>query len=164
MTAYNTPGGLLIEFATRLESVDGTIHLDGDPQHAGFQFRASQDVPDSTKGQTYYLRPDGRGEPGQFRNWPQSEGHVNLPWNALSFVLGEQRYTCCYIDRPENPKEARFSERDYGRFGSYFQYELEEDNPLELNYRIWLQEGEMEVADVQAISNAFVHRPTGAAQ
>lgn len=164
MTVYNLPDGILIEFASKLETVDGTVHLDGDPHHAGFQFRASQEVPDTTADQTYFLRPDGRGEPGEFRNWPEVEDHVNLPWNALSFVLGEQRYTCCYIDRPENPKEARFSERDYGRIGSYFQYDIEEDKPLELNYRIWLQEGEMEVGDVQAISDAFVHQPDSEAR
>ena len=30
---------------------------------------------------------------------------------AISFVLGDQRYTGVYIDRPDNPKPARFSER-----------------------------------------------------
>ncbi len=82
----------------------------------------------------------------------------------MSFVVEDQRYTCCYLDRPENPKEARFSERDFGRFGSYFEYELTADNSLELNYRIWLQEGEMTVAEVTSHSNAFVHRPTVTAE
>jgi len=41
---------------------------------------------------------------------------------------------------PRNPKEARFSERDYGRFGSYFEYDLDEGKPLTVNYRLWLQE------------------------
>lgn len=156
MTAYNTVGGTLIEFASRLTSKVGKVKLDGDPQHAGFQFRASQEVPDKTAKQTYYLRPDGQDKPGSFRNWPANKQHVDLPWNALSFVLGDQRYTCCYLDRPQNPKEARFSERDYGRFGSYFEYELDTNKPLDLNYRIWLQEGEQTVEGVQAIANNFV--------
>ncbi|MCA9228606.1 MAG: PmoA family protein [Planctomycetales bacterium] len=156
MTAYNTPEGTLIEFASHLESRAGAVRLDGDPQHAGFQFRASQDVPDKTKALTYYLRPDGKGKPGSFRNWPGDKSHANLPWNALSFVLDDQRYTCCYLDRPQNPKESRFSERDYGRFGSYFEFDLSEDRPLDLNYRIWLQPGEMDVAGVSALSHDFV--------
>jgi hypothetical protein len=159
MSAYNVPGGLLIEFASRLTTTGGTVKLDGDPQHAGFQFRASQDVPDHTAKLTYYLRPDGKDKPGSFRNWPANKEHANLPWNALSFVLGEQRYTCCYLDRPENPKESRYSERDYGRFGSYFQYDLTEKGPLDLNYRVWLQEGEMTVEDVTDASNDFVSPP-----
>lgn len=162
MTVYNTAGGTLIEFASRLESAVGPVKLDGDPQHAGFQFRASQDVPDKTAKQTYYVRPDGAGKPGQFRNWdpkkPDAQ-HTNLPWNALSIVLDDQRYTICYLDRPENPKEARFSERDYGRFGSYFEYQLDEGKPLDLNYRLWVQEGEMKVDEVDARSKGFVAPP-----
>lgn len=164
LTAYNVPGGTLIEFATRLVSQVGLIKLDGDPQHAGFQFRATQHVPDKTKNQTYYVRPDGRGEPGKFRNWPAQKDHVNLPWNALCMVVDGQRYTCCYLDRPQNPKESRFSERDYGRFGSYFEFELDADNLLELNYRIWVQEGEMTVEAVSSHSQNFVEPPLAIAK
>jgi len=155
MTAYNTEGGTLIEFASRLDSLVGPVKLDGDPQHAGFQFRASQDVPDKTKAQTYYLRPDGKGEPGKFRNWPADKEHVNLPWHALSIVLDDQRYTVAMLDRPQNPKEARFSERDYGRFGSYFEYEIDAKKALELNYRIWVQKGELTAPQVARLDDAF---------
>jgi hypothetical protein len=156
MTVYNVPGGHLIEFASRLSSEVGPIKLDGDPQHAGFQFRATQDVPDKTKDKTYYLRPDGKGQPGKFRNWPADKQHVDLPWNALSIVVGDQRYTVAMLDRPGNPKEARFSERDYGRFGSYFEYEIDSGKPLELNYRVWVQAGEMDVDGVQQLADDFV--------
>ena len=79
------------------------MKLDGDPQHAGFQFRASQDVADKTAKQTYYLRPDGKDEPGKFRNWPGDKEHVDLPWYALSFVLDDQRYTAAISNHPEQP-------------------------------------------------------------
>ena len=160
LTAYRTPGGTLIEFASRLAATKSTVTLDGDPQHAGFQFRATQHVPDKTKNKTYYLRPDGKGEPGSFRNWPDQADHVDLPWNALCMVVDDQRYTVCYLDHPKNPKQARFSERDYGRFGSYFEYEISPDKPLELNYRIWVQTGEMTVDEVAAHSYDFVQPPT----
>jgi hypothetical protein len=159
ISIYRTEQGMLLEFASRLSTAGGEVKLDGDPQHAGFQFRASQDVPDKTAKQTYYLRPDGQGEPGKFRNWPGDKTHVNLPWNALSIVLDDQRYTVCYLDRPENPKESRFSERDYGRFGSYFEYQLAKDRPLDLNYRLWIQPGEMTVEQVDAKSQDFVSPP-----
>ncbi len=44
LTVYNIPGGHLIEFASRLRSTSGRVRIDGDPQHAGFQFRAHNDV------------------------------------------------------------------------------------------------------------------------
>jgi len=60
------------------------------------------------------------------------------------------------LDHPNNPKEARDSERTYGRFGSYFVAEVTKEKPLTVHYRIWLQEGKMTVADVEALSAAFV--------
>ena len=128
VTVYNVPGGTLVEFASSLKTTNGPVKLDGDPQHAGFQFRARNDVAEKTAKQTYYLRPDGKGKLDETRNWePKTKkGPVNLPWNALSFVLDGKRYTVAYLDRPTNPREARWSERNYGRFGYYFEYEVDE--------------------------------------
>jgi hypothetical protein len=156
MTVYHVPGGQLVEFATDLSTTVGPVKLDGDPQHAGFQFRAAQEVADGDQKLTYYLRPDGKGKPGETRNWPGNKDFVNLPWNAMSFVIDGQRYTAVYLDRPENPKEARFSERTYGRFGSYFVYDLDRGKDLVLNYRIWLQQGEMTGEQAAALSADFV--------
>ena len=158
LTVYNVPGGHLIEFASRLRSLSGRVRFDGDPQHAGFQFRAHNDVDAFTSQETIYVRPDGIGKPGETRNWdPQTrQGPVNLPWNAMSFVLGGKRYTVAYLDHPGNPKEARFSEREFGRFGSYFEYTIEKDKPLTVNYRLWVQEGLMQPEEVAVLSNNFI--------
>jgi hypothetical protein len=159
LTVYSLPGGTLVEFASELTPVLAPVQLDGDPQHAGFHFRASQEVPDKTAKQTYYVRPDGPGKFGETRNWPGQKTHVNLPWDACCFVLGDQRYTVAYLDRPENPKEARFSERDYGRFGSYFEKKLDKDEKLRVKYRLWLQEGEMKGDEIQRLSTDFIDPP-----
>jgi hypothetical protein len=158
LTVYNVPGGHLIEFASQLRSTSGRVRIDGDPQHAGFQFRAHNDVDAYTTNETIFVRPDGMGKRGETRNWdPQTrQGPVDMPWNAMSFVLGDKRYTVAYLDRPENPREARFSEREYGRFGSYFEYTIERDKPLTVNYRLWLQEGLMQPEEVAALSANFV--------
>jgi hypothetical protein len=157
VTVYNTPGGRLIEFASLVRGKELDVKLDGDPQHAGFHFRADDEVAKKTNKQTIYIRPDGVGKPGETRNWdPKTkQGPVNLPWNAMSFVLGDQRYTAAYLDRLSNPKEARFSERDYGRFGSYFEYTITSEKPLRVNYRLWLQRGQMTPEAVAALARDF---------
>jgi hypothetical protein len=157
LTAYNIPGGTLIDFASRLSSLAGSVRLDGDPQHAGFQFRAHNDVDAQTSKETIYIRTDGIGKPGETRNWdPRTrQGPVNLPWNAMSFVLSGKRYTVAYLDHPSNPKEARYSERDYGRFGSYFAYTIDEGKPLTVHYRLWLQEALIKPEEVAALSHDF---------
>lgn len=161
LTAYNVTGGTLIDFASVLTTALPKVRLDGDPQHAGFHFRAAQEVAKNGKANTYYLRPDGKGKIGETRNWePKTkQGPVNLPWNAMSFVVGGQRYTVLRIDHPDNPKEARGSERDYGRFGDYFEYDLTPEKPLKVKYRVWVQPGEMTVEQCRAMHKAFVDPP-----
>ena len=156
LAVYNTSGGTLIEFSSRLTPTKGPIKLDGDPQHAGFHFRAHNDVNDKTAKQTYYLRPDGKGKLDETRNWPGQKEHVNLAWDCMSFVLQEQRFTVAYLDKPTNPKEARFSERDYGRFGSYFVKDVTPEAPLDVNYRLWLQSGEMTAEQAAALDDDLV--------
>ncbi|RCS50491.1 hypothetical protein DTL42_10250 [Bremerella cremea] len=159
ISVYHVEGAQVIDFASQLAAKADNLKLDGDPQHAGFQYRATQHVPDKTAKQTYYVRPDGKGVPGKFRNWPGDKNHVDLEFNALSFVAFDQRYTCCYLDSPENPKPARFSERDYGRFGSYFATHVSKEEPLDLHYRLWLEPGELDVAQVQQLRDDFVDPP-----
>lgn len=158
LTVYNVPGGQLVEFASRMQASSGPVRFDGDPQHAGFQFRAHNDVDAKTSKETIYVRTDGVAKPGETRNWdPKTrQGPVNLSWNAMSFVLDGKRYTCAYLDHPRNPKEARFSEREFGRFGSYFEYTVDAGRPLTVNYRLWLQDGLMKPEDIAALSNDFV--------
>lgn len=164
VTAYAVPGvtGTLIDWSTVLSTKLPKVRLDGDPQHAGFHFRANQEVSKNGKANTYYLRPDGKGKPGETRNWDakgKNPAAVNLPWNALSFVTGGKRYTVLRVNHPDNPGEARGSERDYGRFGDYFEYDLTPDKPLKLKYRVWVQEGEMTPEQCNAIAAAFVSPP-----
>jgi hypothetical protein len=162
ITLYKLKGGTLVEFASRLKTVVGPVKLTGDPQHSGFQFRAHNDVHEQKMDkQTYYLRPDGKGPLGDTRNWePKTkQGPINLPWDAGSFIIDGKRYTVAYLNHPNNPGESRWSERDYGRFGCYFEYDLTPERPLEVNYQVWLQDGEMTGQQVTALYEAFVHPP-----
>ncbi|MGB7347887.1 MAG: DUF6807 family protein, partial [Pirellulaceae bacterium] len=72
--------------------------------------------------------------------------------------LGEDdvtRYTICRIGSPNNPQPERFSERDYARFGAYIPLTVDPAKPLRLSYRFWIQKGEMTVAEIEAIANAY---------
>ncbi|MEM7455984.1 MAG: membrane dipeptidase [Planctomycetota bacterium] len=176
MTVSRSGGATIIDFYSSLDSLVGDVRLDGDPQHAGFQFRAAQDVPDKTRDLTYYIRPDGRDEPGSFRNWSAGQNesevnraHIDLAWNALCFALPvsyerrgnriseDRTHTVGYLDHPDNPKPARFSERDYGRFGSYFEYDLKPGEPLTLRYRVVIMQEAQDVETLENLSGAFLN-------
>jgi hypothetical protein len=59
------------------------------------------------------------------------------------------------MSHPDNPKDTRGSERDYGRFGDYFEFDLTPKTPLNLKYRVWLQEGEMTKEQCEALYHGF---------
>jgi Methane oxygenase PmoA len=154
--------GWRIDFTSKLTALKDKVRLDGDPQHAGFHFRANVEV-EKTKGETYFLRPDGKGENGKEVNWePKGKsGPTNRPWTAMSFVVEGKRYTCVYLDHPDNPKEARQSERTYGRVGTYFEYDLTKDKPLTVHYRLWVGEREVTAEQCEAMSKKFVEATKG---
>jgi hypothetical protein len=163
LSVHKQPNAWQIDFTSHLETADDKpIHLDGDPQHAGFHFRAAQEVAADTKTQTYYIRTDGKGAPGETRNWDAGSRDAamnaqceNRPWLAMSVVIGGKRYTVLYLDHQDNPKPARYSERDYGRFGSYFVADVTKDKPLDVKYRVWVQEGELTVDQCAAKHREF---------
>jgi hypothetical protein len=162
--------GWLFDFRSHVETADGQpFRVDGDPQHAGFHFRAAPETlenlepQENAAKQIYYLRPDGKGAIGETRNWdkehpdaPDNAKSVDRPWDAMSFVLHDRRYTVLYLDHPDNPKPSRSSERAYGRFGSYFVADVTPEKPLDVKYRLWIQDGEMTVDECQALSEEFV--------
>lgn len=159
MVVYDTNDQRVVRFASRLRCEVETLSLKGDPQHAGFQFRAAQEVAEATKSQTYYIRPDGIDQAGSFRNWPEQSEHVNLPFHAMSFVVQGQRLTCVRADRSQNPRPARFSERDYGRFGCYFESELTRGQTLDVNYQLQVIPGEIDVPTAAQIALQFAEPP-----
>jgi hypothetical protein len=175
VTVYNIPGGTLLEFASSLNAILPPVHLDGDPQHSGFHFRANNEVMQKTKGETYFLRPDGQGPltvhegkgatGDETRNWdPKSKNPdprtINMPWDAMSVMIGGKRYTVAYLDNSHNPKPSRGSEREYGRIGNYFVADLtNEERPLDVDYRLWIQSGEMNIPQCTALDEDFNDPP-----
>ena len=154
LTAYAVNEGTLLDFEAKVTTKLPKVTLDGDPQHAGAHFRAAQDVT-ANKSQTVYTRPDGQGKPGQTRNYPAQKSHVNLPWDAMTFTTSGKEYTAVIVDRPENPKEARWSERDYGRFGSYFVADVTPNKPVVVKYRFYIKNGAVSVDECERVAAGF---------
>ena len=135
----------IVDFASSLTSELEYVNIDGDPQHAGFQYRASNEVGSKTKKQTYYIRPEGgKDSPGKTKNWPGNKDMTNLEWKSQSTVVGGNRYAVTYLDSKSNPKPSFYSERDYGRFGSYFKTKVTKDAPLNIRYRLVIENGEID--------------------
>jgi hypothetical protein len=147
-----------IDWSTELLSQRGRIELDGDRQHAGFQFRAAQEVAENTSAR--YIRPEGfhdQAEAYEVGDSGDPPRHINLNWLAMTFPVEGARYTVEYFEDPSLPKPSLYSERPYGRFGAFFRATLEQDKPLSMRYRLRVSAGEASSREsIQARYDAFV--------
>lgn len=144
------PGyGWQIDWSTKLESRHGVITLDGDRQHAGFQYRASNDVSD--KNPAHYVRPSGfpdKPEAFEVDDRKDPDSHINLGWLAMTYKLDGQQFNVEYFEDPALPKPSLYSERPYGRFGAFFQTKLEPNKPLKMKYRVNVTAGATPSRDI----------------
>ena len=126
---------LLLDFESQLTAMAGDLVLDGDPEHAGFQFRAHNDVaegPDDVKAE--YLFHTDEIDPKR---------DADLPWVTMSFGLNGKRYSVQHMNHPDNPKPTMYSAyRDYGRFGAFPKAEIKGGTALTLRYRIRIVAGD----------------------
>ncbi len=131
------PARLVIDFTSKLTASYGPVTLDGDPEHAGVQYRPADEV--NTKETTYVF-------PGEDTD-PRKD--LDLPWVGETYTLDGKRYSVVDLNHPDNPKGTRFSAyRDYGRFGAFFVKEIPEGESLTVRYRFLIAEGEMPPAAV----------------
>lgn len=147
------PTIMLMDFHSELKAVRGDVYLNGDPEHAGVQYRAHNDVAagDKENKAKYLFHKDGIN--------PKKD--YNLPWAAMSYGLDSGRYVVQHMNHPDNPKPTIYSAyRDYGRFGAFFKKEIPGGESLTVRYRIIVSKGDM--PDRQALAErytAYVESP-----
>lgn len=122
----------VIDLTSQLTAVAGDLVLDGDPEHAGIQFRPAQEVAQN-KSARYTFHADNVDPTKQ----------VDLPWVACSFTTVGQEWTVQHINHPDNPTGARWSAyRDYGRFGPFPVIRIGKGETQELRFRFRVTQGE----------------------
>jgi hypothetical protein len=143
-----------IDWTTKLASQRGEIVLDGDRQHAGFQFRADQPVAESDGAR--YIRPTGfpeQAEAFEVDDKGDPPRHINLMWLGMTFELDGQKYFVGYFEDFWGPKPSLYSERPYGRFGAFYKTTLTPEKPLTMRYRILVRTGD--APDRQSIDKSY---------
>jgi len=144
-TKATAPFYLGIEMKTALKPDHGEAKIDGDPEHAGAQFRPSEKI-DSTK--TTYVYPGKDVLIHKVRD---------LTWVAEVFTVEGKTFTALLLNHPSNPKDTAFSAyRDYGRFGAFPKGVATPDAPFKLRYKWLIAEGDVrDAAAFQQAYNAF---------
>jgi hypothetical protein len=153
-TKATAPFYLGIEMKTALKPDHGEAKIDGDPEHAGAQFRPSEKI-DGTK--TTYVYPGKDVLIHKVRD---------LTWVAEVFTIEGKTFTALLLNHPSNPKDTAFSAyRDYGRFGAFPKGVATSEAPFKLHYQWLIAEGDVRDAAVfQQAYNAFAgtNEPTPA--
>lgn len=142
------PFYLGIDMTTAIKPVSGEAEMNGDPEHAGAQFRPSEKV--ETKTTTYIF-------PGTNINAHKVK---DLPWAAEVFTVEGKTFTVVILNHPDNPKDTAFSAyRDYGRFGAFPKGKATPDAPFKLHYQWLVAEGDVrDPAVFQKAWNTFAGR------
>jgi hypothetical protein len=142
----------IIDFTTHLTAHKGPVHLNGDPEHAGVQFRPADEV---DVERTLYVFPKSEAVP---------QKDLDYPWVGETFFLEDNAHSVVHLNHPDNPKGTRYSAyRDYGRFGAFFVREIPEGETLTLKYRFLIASGEMpSPREVQTFWNLFAGRDPNA--
>ena len=147
------PAYAMIDFTSKVKAVAGDTTLDGDPEHAGLQFRPSDEV---ERAKTVYLYPVAKAEPHKDKDYP---------WVAETFTLKTGgTYSVIYLNHPSNVKNTAFSAyRNYGRFGGFFKGPVKKGETFTAKARFLIIAGEMPSADfIQKQYNVYagVNEPT----
>jgi hypothetical protein len=122
-------GVLQLDIGFSLEAPSGgPVKLEGDVQHAGFHFRAAEEVYKRQK-ETSYIVPEGAVKKA-------NDTYENCNWVVCAFNLGDKHYATAHFNDPKNPTPLQYSTRAYGRFGAYSKTQIEADKPLTLRYRV----------------------------
>ncbi|MDP6989000.1 MAG: PmoA family protein [Planctomycetota bacterium] len=138
------------DFDLTLRGVSGEVRLDGDPAHAGFQFRAAQEVAER-EDCTYVLPASATG--GENDTWS------DCPWAAGHIFVGGRAFWIVHMDAPSNPRPTVYNTRSYGRFGAFFRATIPSGEELSLRYRVLVMDaglaGELERADFERAFAGF---------
>lgn len=139
------PAYLQVEMSTQIRALAGETKLDGDPEHAGLQFRPAGNI-DRTL--TKYTYPKADAEPHKDRDYP---------WVAEDMSVNGKNYSVVFLNHPDNPKYAPISAyRDYGRFGAFFHTVVPANGKISLKARLLISEGSApSVEQIQKAANAF---------
>ncbi|MEO0475560.1 MAG: DUF6807 family protein [Planctomycetota bacterium] len=134
----------VIDFVSVLSATHGAVELGGDPEHAGVQFRPSQQVADN-KSATYVFPVDD----------PKANKHAGLDWATLTFDLDGEKWSVQQMSHPSNPDaDAKWSAyRDYGRFGEFPVFKIADGESVTLRYRFRVTKGAAPQRD--ALNNFF---------
>jgi hypothetical protein len=133
--ATDGPEVLVLDYDITLATSGGAVELGGDAQHAGFQFRAADEVAEHPDA-TITLFSAGSVEVADVPASARGAVFASVRWAAQRYTIAGRRCTVLHCDHPGNPRPTVYGARPYGRFGAFPSLRLEPGQPARLRYRL----------------------------
>lgn len=139
-------GAMLIDTSSTITATAGDAVLKGDPEHAGLQYRAHEEVAKNKSAK--YLFPEGAR--------PGNGGTKDMPWAAMTYQAHGNHYYVQHMSHPSLPKGNVYSAyRNYGRFGAYFVQELAKGESATFQVRFYVSPGEFPKAAATEMNQRY---------
>lgn len=138
----------MVDFESILSALEEEVVLQGDPQHAGVHVRMAQEVADNESA-TEYVLP----EQAKILEDDVVEGAW---WVCASMPVRGKRYWVLHMTSPDLPTGVPlYSIRKYGRFGAFFEPEVEVAKPFGARFRIIWTDQPMDRARCEELYKAY---------
>lgn len=130
----NANGAFLLDKTSTITAVKADTDLNGDPEHAGCQFRAAAEVVKNKSAK--YIFPSGK------MDQKSVIAARDLPWAALTFNANGNDYHVQHMSHPSVPEPIRYSAyRDYGRFGAFPVAKVKKGSSKSFKFRFYISPG-----------------------
>lgn len=126
---------VVLDYDIVLTTADDEVELDGDAQHAGFQFRAADEVA-AAPASTATVLADGATPVADVPDGQSGAVIADARWVAQRYTIAGRRCTVLHCDHPDNPRPTVYGVRPYGRFGAFPRVQLRPGQPVRLRYRL----------------------------
>lgn len=147
----------IVDFESTLTALNGPIRLRGDLQHAGMQIRMTNELVGNEDG-TLFVLPESAEE------LPDDEVH-NAWWACGQFEIGGKHYSVLHMTHPDlETGTPVYSIRRYGRFGAFFEPDLEQDVPRTYRFRIVASDAPLDREACAALYADYAGAPGDAAE
>ena len=126
---------VVLDYDIELHATAGEVVLDGDAQHAGFHFRAADEVAARPEA-TAVVFAEGARELTDVPASAKGAAFADARWVAQRYTIAGRPCTVLHLDHPGNPRPTVYGVRAYGRFGAFPRVRLVPGAPVRLRYRL----------------------------
>ncbi|MBF0198868.1 MAG: PmoA family protein [Planctomycetes bacterium] len=144
----NANKSFTLDKTSKIFAIKDDTKLMGDPEHAGCQFRANEEVVNNKSAK--YLFAEGA------LNEKEVKKKSGLEWACINFETQGQKFIVQHMTHPSLKDNLIYSAyRNYGRFGSYMVKDIKKGESEEFKFRFYISPGQFNESTVNECKERY---------